>query len=172
MSSKKIVFLHIAIVFFLVLIPVARCASDVTIHYFGVDKAVYERGDFVVFTLTVRNNALNSSHMIRFKFQILRGEIILWDSGTSDPQKLNKTTESGAELTVRLTYGPLDSSFSDDYYIFRTLVYADDMSGGHISENYGANVIPEFSWPLMILSVATLSGIFVSKIKPHSQPSS
>ena len=77
MSSKKIVFLHIAIVFFLVLIPVARCASDVTLHYFRVDKAVYERGDFVVFTLTVRNNALNSSHMIRFKFQILRGEIIL-----------------------------------------------------------------------------------------------
>ena len=44
MSSKKIVFLHIAIVFFLVLIPVARCASDVTINYFGVDKAVYEVG--------------------------------------------------------------------------------------------------------------------------------
>ena len=172
MYSKKIVFLHIAIVFFLVLIPAARCASDVTIHYFGVDKAVYERGDFVIFTSTVRNNALNLSHMIQFKFQILRGEIILWDSGIGDPHKLNKTTESGAELTVKLTYGPLDSAFSDDYYVFRAFVYADDLNGGYISENYGANVIPEFSWSLMMFSIATLFGIFVGKIKPHSQSSS
>ena len=68
MSSKKVVFLLVATIFFFVLMPVARCTSDVTIYYFGVDKAVYERGDYVVFTLTVRNNGLNSSRMIQFKF--------------------------------------------------------------------------------------------------------
>ena len=65
------------------------------------------------------------------------------------PQKLNKATESGAELTAKLTYGPLDSAFSDDYYVFRASVYADDLNGGCISEDYGANVVPEFSWSLV-----------------------
>ena len=159
MSSKSVVFILVATVLFFALMPVSWCASDVTINHFDVDKTVYERGDFVNFTLTIRNNALNSSHMIRYKFQICRGEIILMQSLTSDPQRLNGTSE----LTVKMTYGPLDYSFSDDYYIFRAFVYSDDLDGGYISEDYGASVVPEFISSFMILSVAALFGIFVTR---------
>jgi hypothetical protein len=62
-----------------------------------------------------------------------------------------------------MTYGPLDYSFSDDYYIFRAFVYSDDLDGGYISEDYGASVVPEFISSFMILSVAALFGIFVTR---------
>jgi hypothetical protein len=159
MSSKRAVFLLIATVLFFALMPVGWCASDVTINHLDVDKTVYERGDFVVFTLTIRNNALNSSHMIRYQFQIRRGEIILFQSLTSNPQQLNGTSE----LIVTFTYGPLDYSFSDDYYIFRAFVYPDDLDGGYISEDYGASVVPEFFSSLMILSIAAMFGHIVRR---------
>ena len=72
-------------------------------------------------------------------------------------------------MTVKMTYGPLDYSFSDDYYIFRAFVYPDDLGGDYISEDYGANVVPEFSWPFMILSITLLFGILVGRIKPYSR---
>jgi len=161
MSSKNVVFILVATVLFFALMPVGWCTSDVTINHLDVDKTVYERGDFVVFTLTVRNNALNSSHMIRFKFQIRRGDIILWQSATSDPQKLNATSE----LNVRLTYGPLDNSFSDDYYIFKAFVYPDDLDGDYISEDYGASVVPEFISSLMVLSIVAMFGVIICRKK-------
>jgi hypothetical protein len=161
MSSKNVVFILVTTVLFFALMPVGWCTSDVTINHLDVDKTVYERGDFVVFTLTVRNNALNSSHMIRFKFQIRRGDIILWQSATSDPQKLNATSE----LNVRFTYGPLDNSFSDDYYIFRAFVYPDDLDGAYISEDYGASVVPEFISSLMVLSIVAMFGVIIRRKK-------
>ena len=85
--------------------------------------------------------------------------LILWQSATSDPQKLNATSE----LNVRLTYGPLDYSFSDDYYIFRAFVYPDDLDGNYISEDYGANVVPEFISSLMILSIAAMFGHIIGR---------
>ena len=159
MSSKNLVFILIATILFSALIPVGWCASDVTIHHLEVDKTVYERGDFVVFTLTIRNNALNSSHMIRFKFQIRRGDIILWQSATSDPQQLN----GSSEFTVKMTYGPLHYSFSDDYYIFRAFVYPDDLDGDYISEDYGASVVPEFISSFVILSIAAMFGLIICR---------
>ncbi len=161
MSSRNAVFILVVTIIFFALMPVGWCTSDVTINHLEVDKTVYERGDFVVFTLTVRNNALNSSHMIQVKFQIRRGDIILWQSATSDPQKLNATSE----VNVRLTYGPLDNSFSDDYYIFRAFVYPDDLDGAYISENYGASVVPEFISSLMILPIATMFGVIITRKK-------
>jgi hypothetical protein len=161
MPSKNAVFILVATVIFFALMPVGWCTSDVTINHLEVDKTVYERGDFVVFTLTVRNNALNSSHMIRFKFQIRRGDIILWQSATSDPQKLNATSE----YNMRLTYGPLDNSFSDDYYIFRAFVYPDDLDGAYIGEDYGASVVPEFISSLMILPIVTMFGVIITRKK-------
>ena len=104
MPSKNLFFILIATILFFALIPVGWCASDVTINHLDVDKTIYERGDFVVFTLTIRNNAFNLSHMIRYQFQICRGEIILWQSLTSNPQQLNATSE----MIVTFTYGPLD----------------------------------------------------------------
>ena len=77
MFSKNVVFILVATVLFFALMPVGWCTSDVTINHLDVDKTVYQLWDFVAFTLTIRNNALNSSHMIRFKFQIRRGDIML-----------------------------------------------------------------------------------------------
>jgi len=161
MPSKNAVFILVATIIFFALMPVGWCTSDVTINHLEVDKTVYERGDFVVFTLTVRNNALNSSHMIRFKFQIRRGDIILWQSATSDPQKLNATSE----YNMRSTYGPLDNSFSDDYYIFRASVYPDDLDSAYISEDYGASVVPEFISSLRILPIVTMFGVIITRKK-------
>ena len=159
MPSKNLVFILLGTVLFSALMPVAWCASDITITHLDVDKTVYQRGDFVVFTLTIRNNAFNLSHMIRYHFQIRRGDIILWQSLTSNPQQLNGTSE----LIVTFTYGPLDYSFSDDYYIFRAFVYPDDLDGGYISEDYGASVVPEFISSLMVLSIAAMFGLIVRR---------